>query len=134
MNSVNIPNELKWYEKNSVLVHNVFDDILKKSNQMDIFYLGGGDVVTGEMRSLNDLISDQYKEKVKVIFLDIPRASFSIDKETALPIAKIQYLGNSSSSGDPGYYLPSNLQIQSTYKKIKLKFSHMKYLIEYKFT
>ena len=134
LNSVDIPDGLKWYEKNSVLVHHVFQDILKNSNKIDVFYLGGGDIITGEMRNLNDLIPDEYKQKVSIMFLDIPRASFSIDKETGLPIAKLQFLGNKSSSGDPGYYLPIDLKIKYIYKGIKLEFSHMKYLTEYKFT
>ena len=82
LNSVELPKELKWFEKYTLLTKHIFEHVMNKSSKTTIMYLGGGKVVTDEMRNLRDYINTDYlTNNTKVVFIDIPRASFSINKE-----------------------------------------------------
>ena len=129
-----LPRQLTWFEKHTMLTKHIFEHVIKKSTKTTIMYLGGGKVITDEMRNLRDYINDDYlTSHTKVVFIDIPRTSFSIEKNSGNPISSIQYLGNSSTSCDPMYYLPMGFGKNKENKNIDFAFSKVRYIIEYKF-
>ena len=132
--SVDLPKELKWFEKHTLLTKHIFEQVISKSTKTTIMYLGGGKVITDEMRNLKDYIYIDYlTNNTRIVFIDIPRVSFVINKELGVPQSSIQYLGNSNNSGDPKYYLPVEFYEYKKNKNIDLAFSKVRYLIEYKF-
>jgi hypothetical protein len=132
--SVNLPNKLNWFDKHTLLTKYIFEYVINKSTKTTIMYLGGGKIVTDEMRNLSDYIKFDYlANNTKVVFIDIPRASFSINKDTGLPQSCIQYLGNEDKPCNPTKYLSMGFSIYKTNSNIRLAFSEVKYIIEYKY-
>lgn len=132
LNEIQIPNGLKWFEKNTLLTKNIYADVLNRSSKISIFYIGGGKIITDEMKNLNEYIPESLRCNIKVRYIDIPRASFSIDNN-GFPSSTIQYLGNSNESIDPITILPNELYKSNENKNIYLNFSKVKYLVEYKY-
>jgi len=132
LNEVQLPVGMKWFEKNDLLTKYIYTDVSNRSSKLSVFYIGGGKLITNEMENLNNYIPYSERSNVKVRFIDIPRASFSIDDD-GIPVSKIQYLGNSCKSVDPIDILPNEFYKSSENSNINLKFSKVKYLIEYKY-
>ena len=132
LNEVKLPEGLKWFEKNSLLTKHIYSDVLNKTSKLSVFYVGGGKVVTSEMQNLHEYIPENIRSKVKLRFIDIPRASFFVD-DNGIPMCTIQYLGNSCQSIDPIDILPKGYKMTKENKNIYLKFSKVKYLVEYKY-
>ena len=132
--TVSVPDDLNLVEKNTLLTKHIFQHVTKKSNKTSIMYLGGMKNVTDEMRNLYYYVKNDYlTDKINLIFIDIPSASFLTSMNTGLPHAQTTYLGNSITSGDPLYYLPGGFYENKVNKNIYLKFSKVKYIIEYKY-
>ena len=128
---VTLPENLKWYEKNTLLTQIVYSEILKKCSFLHIMYLGGGQVIKSEMENLENYIEPEFRKKVRILFIDIPRSSFGIDKETGLPTASVQFLGNNSISTCPLSFFPNDICESVLHSAIHLKFSAVQYLVEY---
>ena len=131
LNKVQLPDELKWFEKNSLLTKHIYSNVIDKASTLSVFYIGGGKIITSEMRNLHEYIPEHIRSEVRIRFIDIPRASFYVDDD--IPISTIQYLGNSSESVDPIDILPNGYNMTKQNKNIYLKFSKVKYLVEYKY-
>jgi len=125
--SVN-PN-LPWFDKHTQTLHEIYDTVSNKSTSFSVLYLGGGKIVEAEMKNILTYIPNS--KEFTISFLDVPRASFSIDKQTGQPKSVVQYLGNSTTSIDPLSILPSSFQLKNHWNRICLSFSKTKYLSIY---
>lgn len=131
--TINLPSGLKWYEKNTLLTDNIYNTVVQNTETLSIMYLGGGQIIASEMENLANYVPVNYlKDNTRVYFIDIPRASFSINKDTGLPEAKVQYLGNATSSVDPLEYL-TGFKKKKNHKQITLKYSVTENIVEYQY-
>lgn len=133
LNEVQLPDGLQWFEKNTLLTKYIYSDVLNRSSKLSVLYIGGGRVIKNEMENINKYIPECIRTNVKIQFIDIPRASFSINDE-GVPLSKIQYLGNSNISVDPLDILPLGYFKNNQNKNIELNYSKIKYFTEYKYS
>ena len=132
LKEIQLPDGLKWFDKNNLLTKHIYADVLNKSSKLSVFYIGGGKVITSEMKNLHEYIPESIRSEVKLRFLDIPRSSFYIN-DNGLPASAIQYLGNSPESVDPIDFLPNGYSMTKANTNICLQFSKVKFLVEYRY-
>jgi hypothetical protein len=125
-----VDEDATWFDRHTHLIHEVFQTVCVKSSSFSVLYIGGGKIVEHEMKNILTYIAPIHLD-FNILFLDIPRSSFSMCKTTGHPKCMIQYLGNNTSSIDPLTILPSLFKLKEQYKKIKLSFSKTQYLSSY---